>query len=111
MLLAGLAWSAGDGGRVRDLLAGAAEWSEAPAAAPLAARTAVLLSNVSSVAGDLAEARRLGELAVTHARAAPGTENLAPALICSAHPALVAGDLDTAATLIERSGGDCERRR
>ena len=32
--------------RVRDLLAGAAEWSEAPAAAPLAARAAVLLSNV-----------------------------------------------------------------
>ena len=103
VLLAGLAWSAGNGGRVRDLLAGAAEWSEAPAAAPLAARAAVLLSNVSFVAGDLAEARRLGELAVAHARAAPGTENLALALICSAHPALVAGDLDTAATLIDEA--------
>jgi predicted ATPase/DNA-binding CsgD family transcriptional regulator len=100
VLLAGLAWSAGNGSRVRDLLADAAEWSEAPATAPLAARAAVLLSNVAFVAGDLAEARRLGELAVAHARTAPGTENLALALICSAHPALVAGDLDTAATLI-----------
>ena len=32
ILLAGLAWSAGDGDRVRDLLAGAAEWTEDPAA-------------------------------------------------------------------------------
>jgi DNA-binding CsgD family transcriptional regulator len=103
VLLAGLAWSAGDGGRVRDLLAGSGEWTEAPAAAPLAARAAVLLSNVSFVAGDLVEARRLGRLAVDQARAAPGTENLALALICSAHPALLAGDLDTAAALIDEA--------
>ena len=46
------------------------------------------------------------------ALAAPGTENLALAFICSAHPALVAGDLDSAATLIDdalataRAAGD-----
>ena len=41
---------------LRDLLAGSGEWTEAPAAAPLAARAAVLLSNVSVVAGELADA-------------------------------------------------------
>jgi predicted ATPase/DNA-binding CsgD family transcriptional regulator len=103
VLLAGLAWSAGNGDRVRDLLAGSAEWSEASGAAPLAARATVLLSNVAFMTGDLAEARRLGELAVARARIAPGTENLALALICSAHPSLVAGDLETAATLIDEA--------
>ena len=103
ILLAGLAWSAGDGRRVRELLAGAEDWTRIPGAVGLAARAQVLLSNITFVEGDLAEAARSGRRAVEIARTAPNRENLALALICSTHAALVAGDLDTAAALLDEA--------
>ena len=63
----------------------------------------MLLSNITFVEGDLAEAARLGRRAVGIARTAPGRENLALALICSTHPALVEGDLPRAAALLDEA--------
>ena len=103
ILLAGLAWSAGDGDEVRRLLAGASEWAEDPATTAFAARAAVLLCNVTFLAGDLSGSARLGEQAVRLARRAPGRENLALALGASTHAAVHAGEYSVARSLLEES--------
>ncbi len=100
VLIAGVAWSAADGARVQEYLAGYESWAAIPGADTLAARAMVLLSNVRFIEGDLDEARRLGLEAAGLARTAPGRENLALALIVSTHPTLLSGDLDGAGVLL-----------
>ena len=81
-----------------------AEWTRIPGAVALAARAQVLLSNITFVepaTWPRRPASAAGRWQI--ARTAPGRENLALALICSTHPALVAGDLDTAAALLDEA--------
>jgi DNA-binding CsgD family transcriptional regulator len=86
-LLAGLAWYAGDAGRVRALLESSTGRLE-DADRALAARAHVLLANAAHLAGDLAEYHRHGQRAVELARAAAGQEGLALALTVAAAAAI-----------------------
>jgi predicted ATPase/DNA-binding CsgD family transcriptional regulator len=106
-LLAGLAWHAGDAGRiVAEIEASRVLSGQADPA--LAARAQVLLANAAFLAGDLSEQARHGLLAVELARTAAGQEGLVLALTTWAtsaiagagiQPATVAA-LEEAATVI-----------
>ena len=78
-LLAGLAWNAGNTGRVRALLQDSAGLLE-HADRALASRAHVMLANAALLTGDLAEHQRHAQQAVELARAAAGQEGLALAL-------------------------------
>jgi predicted ATPase/DNA-binding CsgD family transcriptional regulator len=107
-LLAGLAWYAGDAGRVRALLEPSTGRLD-KADRALAARAHVLLANAAHLAGDLAEYQRHGQRAVELARAAAGHEGLALALTVAAAAAICGAGispstqamLNEAATLVK----------
>jgi predicted ATPase/DNA-binding CsgD family transcriptional regulator len=86
-LLAGLAWYAGDAGRIRALLEPSTGRLE-DADPALASRAHVLLANAAHLAGDLADYHRHGQRAVELARAAAGQEGLALALTVAAAAAI-----------------------
>ena len=94
-LLAGLAWHAGDADRiVAELEASRALSGQADPA--LAARAQVLLANAAFLAGDLAEQKRHGALAVELARTAAGREGLVLALTTWATSAIAGAGIQPA---------------
>ena len=94
-LLAGLAWHAGDADRiVAEIEASRALSGQADPA--LAARAQVLLANAAFLAGDLAEQKRHGALAVELARTAAGREGLVLALTTWATSAIAGAGIQPA---------------